>query len=89
MFKNPKSHGLITLIVKVNFLIAGITLFKLPPITVLFLSIPLHQVVAIVIFMVLIYMELKPYFSRQPDAKQRKSKKKSAVEEAGLDYLEA
>lgn len=86
-----KAFGVVTLFVKLNFLVAGIALWQMPVLEYLFLQIPFYQVVGTTLFAVLIYMELKPYFAARREAEPRKKGKKgeSKVEAAGLSYLEA
>lgn len=80
MHNKSKALGLVALFIKINFILGGITLWQMPWVQVLFLEIPMHQIVGTTIFLVFGYMELKPYFARRaqdsvPTPKKPKAKK--------------
>lgn len=91
MHNKSKVFGLITLFIKANFLLAGITLWKMPMVDAVFVTVPLYQTVGTTIFAVLVYMELKASFAQRTTERlnipSKSKKRKSQVEEAGLEYL--
>lgn len=78
--------GVIYLILKVCFVIAGVTLLKMPNVNFIW-SIPLFQIVGGIILMFLVYLELYAYFTKSDAKPTKKSKKtRSALDSFKLAY---
>jgi uncharacterized membrane protein (DUF373 family) len=65
------TFGVIYLILKVSFILAGIALWKMPQVHVI-VDIPLYQTVGSIILLFLVYLELYAYFTRPVDSKAAK-----------------
>lgn len=89
---NKALFGVIYLILKVSFLLAGITLMKMAPVHFI-VDIPLYQIVGGIILVFVIYLELYEYFvNRNSNAKGKKQRQAPANAVSaltdGLDYIE-
>lgn len=65
--------GSIYLILRISLIIAGIALVKMPFVHVIF-DIPLYQVVGIILFIFLAWLELYPYFAKPVESKSKVKK---------------
>ena len=65
------TFGVIYLILKVSFILAGVALWKMPQVHVI-VDVPLYQIVGSIIVLFLIYLELFTYFASPVDKKTKK-----------------
>lgn len=65
------TFGVIYLILKVSFILAGVALWKMPQVHVI-VDVPLYQIVGSIIVLFLIYLELFTYFASPVDKKAKK-----------------
>lgn len=77
--------GVIYLILKISFIIAGVALLKMPTVHI-FVDIPVYQVVGGIILLFLVYLELYSYFVKPIDKKAAKDLPKSALSKFKLNY---
>ena len=86
---NKAFFGVTYLILKISFLIAGVALWKMPHVNVIF-DIPLYQIVGSIILLFLVYLELYAYFTKPTEKKSGKkpAEKPSALDKFKLAYEE-
>lgn len=77
------TFGVIYLILKISFILAGVALWKMPQVHVI-VDIPLYQIVGSIILLFLIYLELYTYFARPVNSKQA-AKQKTVAKPSALD----
>lgn len=77
--------GVIYLILKVSFIIAGVALVKMPYVHFL-VDIPLYQVVGAIILIFLVYLELYAYFTKPVEKKAKKAEPRSALDKFKLAF---
>lgn len=75
------TFGVVYLILKVSFILAGVALWKMPQVHMI-VDIPLYQVVGSIIVLFLIYLELFTYFASPVD---KKAAKKIVTKPSALD----
>ena len=82
--------GVIYLILRISFIIAIVTLMKMPQVHFIF-DIPFYQIIGGIILLFLIYTELRQFFTSH-EATTKGDKKKKQVSSSpltdGLDYLQ-
>lgn len=79
------SFGVIYLILKVSFIIAGVALVKMPYVHFI-VDLPLYQVVGVIILIFLTYLELYAYFTKPAEKKSSKKEPRSALDKFKLAY---
>lgn len=77
--------GVIYLILKVSFIIAGVALVKMPHVHFI-VDIPLYQVVGVIILIFLTYLELYAYFTKPAEKKSMKKEPRTALDKFKLAY---
>lgn len=77
--------GVIYLILKVSFIIAGVALVKMPYVHFI-VDLPLYQVVGVIILTFLVYLELYAYFTKPAEKKSSKKEPRSALDKFKLNY---
>lgn len=80
---NKALFGVMYLILKVSFIIAGVAMIKMPLVHFI-VSIPLYQAVGIIILAFLAYLELYAYFVRPTDKKSKKTEPHTALDSLNL-----
>ena len=91
--ENTKKHqfnkalfGVIFLILKISFLIAIVTLMKMPQVHFM-IDIPLYQIVGGIILSFLVYLELYAYFTKPAEKTNKKEvQPKTALSKFKLGY---
>ena len=80
------TFGIVYLILKISFIIAGIALIKMPLVNFI-IDWPIYQIVGAIILLFLIYLELYSYFVKSDEKTiDATPKKKSALDKFKLKY---
>lgn len=83
---NKALFGVIFLILKISFLIAIVTLMKMPQVHFM-IDIPLYQIVGGIILSFLVYLELYAYFTKPAEKTSKKEvQPKTALSKFKLGY---